>query len=132
MDFITNTGLVKNDNQGRAILSHLTGISKTDFINTDTFCKRLHELFDPREIFYNHVPKASDQEPYTFAETKELFLKAKKGSKLFRKELSKNKKIDLKVSNWAKTLADTSITEEEVILANRALNWTDLGHDNLD
>ena len=93
MDFITNTGLVKNDNQGRVILSLLTGISKTYFINTDTFCKRLHELFDPGEILYNHVPKASDLEPYTVAETKELFLKAKKGSKLFRKELSKNKKI---------------------------------------
>ena len=42
MAFVSNTGLVKNDNQGRAILSHFTGIRKTDFINTDTFCKRLH------------------------------------------------------------------------------------------
>ena len=27
---------------------------------------------------------------------------------------------------------DPTITEEEIILANKALNWTDLGHDNLD
>ena len=88
------------------------------------------ELFDPGEIFYNHIPKEFEQEPYTFAETKELFLKAKKGSKLSRKELSKNKKTDLKINKWMQTLDDTSITEEEIILANRALNWTNLGHDN--
>ena len=76
--------------------------------------------------------KESDQEPFTFAETTDLFNKANKGSKLFRKELSKNKKIDLKLNKWIDTLDDTSITEEEIILANRALNWTDLGHDNLD
>ena len=122
----------QNDNQGKAILAHLTGISKDDFINTETFCKRLKELFDPGEIFYNHIPKESEQEPFTFAETTELFHKAKKGSKLFRKELSKNKKTDLKLNKWIETLDDTSITEEEIILANRALNWTDLGHDNLD
>ena len=105
--------------------------NQLDFINTKTFCKRLNELFDPGEIFYNHTIKESDQEPFTFAETTELFNKAKKGSKLFRKELSKNKKIDLKLNKWIDTLDDTSITEEEIILANRALNWTDLGHDNL-
>ena len=123
MDFINNNKIIKNDNQGRTILAHLTGISKTDFINTDTFCKRLNELFNPGEIFHNHIPKESEQEPFTFAETKELFQKAKKGSKLFRKELSKNKKVDLKVKKWAHTLAGTSITEVEIILANRALNW---------
>ena len=131
-DFINNDTVIKNDNQGKTILAHLTGISKDDFINTETFCKRLNELFDPGEIFYNHTIKESDQEPFTFAETTELFNKAKKGSKLFRKELSKNKKIDLKLNKWIDTLDDTSITEEEIILANRALNWTDLGHDNLD
>ena len=47
MDFVNDTGIVKNDNQGRVLLSHFTGISTTDFINTKTFCKRLHELFDP-------------------------------------------------------------------------------------
>ena len=132
IDFINNDKIIKNDNQGKTILAHLTGISKDDFINTETFCKRLNELFGPGEIFYNHIPKESEQEPYTFAETKELFHKAKKGSKLFRKELSKNKKTDLKLNKWIETLDDTSITEEEIILANRALNWTDLGHDNLD
>ena len=76
--------------------------------------------------------KEANQEPFTFAETTKLFKIAKKGSKLFRKELSKNKKIDLKLAKWVETLNDTSITEEEIILANRALNWTDLGHDNLD
>ena len=88
MDFLTDIGMVKNDNQGQVPLSHFTGISTTDFINTDTFCKRLHEHFHPGEIFFNHVPKASDQEPYTFAETKELIQQLKKAVK----ELSKNKK----------------------------------------
>ena len=78
------------------------------------------------------MPKETDQEPFSFAETSELFQKAKKGSKLFRKELSKNKKIDLKLAKWVDTLNDTSITEEEIILANKALSWADLGHDNLD
>ena len=131
-DFVINDSIIKNDNQGKTVLAHLTGISKDDFITTDTFCKRLKGLFDPGKIFYNHVLKEANQEPFTFAETTELFQKAKKGSKLFRKELSKNKKIDLKLAKWVETLNDTSITEEEIILANRALNWTDLGHDNLD
>ena len=98
----------------------------------NNFCKRLNNLFNPGEIFYNHIPKETDQGPFSFAETSELFQKAKKGSKLFRKELSKNKKVDLKIAKWVYTLDDPSITEEEVILANKALSWTDLGHDNLD
>ena len=98
IDFVNNDKIIKNDNQGKAIPAHLTGISKDDFINTETFCKRLKKLLDPGEIFYNHIPKESEQEPFTFAETKDLFQKAKKGSKLFRKELSKNKKNYLKVS----------------------------------
>merc|ERR1712215_641581 len=118
-DFVINDTIIKNENQGKTILAHLTGISKDDFINTETFCKRLKELFDPGEIFYNNITKESDHEPFTFAETTELFNKAKKGSKLFRKELSKNKKIDLKLAKWVDTINDTSITEEEIILANR-------------
>ena len=89
IDFINNDKIIKNDNQGKTILAHLTGISKDDFINTETFCKRLNELFGPGEIFYNHIPKEYEQEPYTFVETKELFHKAKKGSKLFRKKALK-------------------------------------------
>ena len=126
------TKSVKNDIQGKSIIAHLTGVSKDDFITMNNFCKRLNNLFDPGEIFYNHIPKETDQEPFSFAETTELFQKAKKGSKLFRKELSKNKKVDLKIAKWVHTLDDTSITEEEVILANKALSWADLGHDNLD
>ena len=131
-DFVINDSIIKNDNQGKSVIAHLTGVSKDDFITMNNFCKRLNNLFDPGEIFYNHVPKETDQEPFSFAETSELFQKAKKGSKLFRKELSKNKKVDLKIAKWVHTLDDTSITEEEVILANKALSWADLGHDNLD
>ena len=47
IDFINNNKIIKNDNQGRTILSHLTGITKNDFINTDTFCKRLYKIFHP-------------------------------------------------------------------------------------
>ena len=110
-DFVINDSIIKNDNQGKSVIAHLTGVSKDDFITTNTFCKRLNGLFDPGKIFYNHVPKETDQEPFSFAETTELFQKAKKGSKLFRKELSKNKKIDLKLAKWVDTLNDTSITE---------------------
>merc|ERR1712215_377872 len=131
-DFVINDSIIKNDNQDKSIIAHLTGVSKDDFITTNTFCKRLNNLFDPGKIFYNHIPKDTDQEPFSFAETSELFQKAKKGSKLFRKELSKNKKIDLKLAKWVNTLNDTSITEEEIILANKALSWADLGHDNLN
>merc|ERR1712215_323316 len=91
-DFVIDDTIIKNDNQGKTILAHLTGISKGDFINTDTFCKRLKGLFDPGEIVYNHILREANQEPFTSAKTTELFQKAKKGSKLFRKELSKNKK----------------------------------------
>merc|ERR1711891_44894 len=129
---VINDKIINTDIQGKSIIAHLTGVSKDDFITMNNVCKSLKGLFDPGEIFYNHIPKETDQEPFSFAETSELFQKAKKGSKLFRKELSKNKKIDLKLAKWVDTLNDTSITEEEIILANRALNWADLGHDNLD
>ena len=77
-DFVINDSIIKNDNQGKTVIAHLTGISKDDFITTDTFCKRLKGLFDPGEIFYNHVIKETNQEPFTFAETTELFQRAKK------------------------------------------------------
>ena len=38
----------------------------------------------------------------------------------------------MKLSNWIKCLGDPTITNEEIVLCNKALNWTDLGHDNLD
>ena len=38
----------------------------------------------------------------------------------------------MKLANWIKCLGDPTITTEEIILWNKALNWTDLGHDNLD
>ena len=38
----------------------------------------------------------------------------------------------MKLANWIKCLGDPTITNEEIILCNKALNWTDLGHDNLD
>ena len=124
IDFVNNDKIIKNDNQGKTILAHLTGISKDDFINTETFCKRLKELFDPGEIFYNHIPKESEQEPFTFAETKELFHKAKKGSKLFRKELSKNNKIDLKYNDEAilKTITGLFLASYLKILCPRIQN----------
>ena len=65
-------------------------------------------------------------------ETKDLFNAAKKGSTKFRKELSKNTKVDMKLANWIKCLGDPTITVEEIQLFNKALSWTDLGHDNLD
>ena len=91
-DFVNNDTVIKNDNKGKTILAHLTGISKDDFINTETFCKRLNELFDPGEIFYNHIIKESDQEPFTFAETTELFNKAKKVANSSEKSSQKTKK----------------------------------------
>ena len=91
-DFVINDSIIKNDNQGKSVIAHLTGVSKDDFITMNNFCKRLNNLFNPGKIFYNHIPKETDQEPFSYAETSELFQKAKKGSKLFRKELSKNKK----------------------------------------
>ena len=57
IDFVANNNLIQNKTQGQAILSHNTGISKNDFINTDTFCKRLQDLFEPEEIFENHIPE---------------------------------------------------------------------------
>ena len=38
----------------------------------------------------------------------------------------------MKLANWIKCLGDPIITVEEIQLCNKALNWTDLGHDNLD
>ena len=38
----------------------------------------------------------------------------------------------MKLANWIKCLGDPTITNEEIKLCNKALNWTDLGHDNLD
>ena len=38
----------------------------------------------------------------------------------------------MKLANWIKCLGDPTITIEEIQLCNKALNWTDLGHDNLD
>ena len=38
----------------------------------------------------------------------------------------------MKLANWIKCPGDPTITTEEIILCNKALNWTDLGHDNLD
>ena len=38
----------------------------------------------------------------------------------------------MKLANWIKCLGDPTITVEEIQLCNRALSWTDLGHDNLD
>ena len=38
----------------------------------------------------------------------------------------------MKLANWIKCLGDPIITIEEIQLCNKALNWTDLGHDNLD
>ena len=38
----------------------------------------------------------------------------------------------MKLANWIKCLGDPTITTEEITLCNKALNWTDLGHDNLN
>merc|ERR1712236_83716 len=65
-DFVIKDSIIKNENQGKTVIAHLTGISKDDFITTDTFCKRLKGLFDPGKIFYNHVIKEAIQEPFTF------------------------------------------------------------------
>merc|ERR1712082_188040 len=79
-----------------------------------------------------HIPTLCEQPLHSFAEIKDLFKATKRGSKNFRKELSKKTKVDMKLANWIKCLGDPTITNEEIVLCNKVLNWTDLGHDNLD
>ena len=95
-------------------------------IKTVTFWKRLKDLFEPGDIFKNHILKETEHEPHSFAEVKELFIAAKKCSKKIRNELAKDKKVNLKLTNWITTLGDPTITEEEIVNTNKALNWTDL------
>ena len=75
-DFVINDKIINNDIQGKSLIAHLTGVNKDDFITMNNVCKSLKGLFDPGEIFYNHIPKETDQEPFSFAETSELFQKA--------------------------------------------------------
>merc|ERR1712030_218438 len=122
IDFLHNNNLLPDGNIGNRIVAHVTGLGQGDFKN----------LFEPGQIFANHIPTLCEQPLYSYAEIKDLFKATKKGSKNFRKELSKKTKVDMKLANWIKCLGDPTITNEEIVLCNKALNWTDLGHDNLD
>ena len=132
IDFLNNDNLLPNNTTSNRIVAHVTGLSQNDFINTHEINQSFKKLFDAGQVFANHIPTYHEQPLHTYAEIKDLFKATKKGSKNFRKELSKNTKVDMKLSNWIKCLGDPTITTEEIILCNKALNWTDLGHDNLD
>ena len=107
-------------------------LRQNDFINPHAINQSFKKLFEAGQIFHNHIPTYNEHTLHRFAETKDLFKATKKGSKKFRKELSKNTKVDMKLANWIKCQGDPTITIEEIQLCNKALNWTDLGHDNLD
>ena len=132
IDLLNNNNLLPKNNNSNIIVAYATGLSQNDFINPPIINQSFKNLFEEGKIFYNHIPTYNEQPLHTFAETKDLFKAAKKGSKKFRKELSKNTKVDMKLANWIKCLGDPTITIEEIQLCNKALNWTDLGHDNLD
>ena len=132
IDFLHNNNLLPDGNIGNRIVAHMTGLGQGDFINTHAINQSFKKLFEPGQIFANHIPTLCEQPLYSYAEIKELFKATKKGSKNFRKELSKRTKVDMKLANWIKCLGDPTITNEEIVLCNKALNWTDLGHDNLD
>jgi len=132
IDFLHNNNLLPDGNIGNRIVAHITGLGQGDFINTHAINQSFKKLFEPGQIFANHIPTLCEQPLYSYAEIKELFKATKKGSKNFRKELSKKTKVDMKLANWIKCLGDPTITNEEIVLCNKALNWTDLGHDNLD
>ena len=132
IDFLNNNNLLPDGTTGNRIVAHVTGLSQSDFINTHAINQSFKKLFEPGQVFANHIPTLCEQPLHSFAEIKDLFKATKKGSKNFRKELSKNRKVDMKLSNWIKCLGDPTITDEEIVLCNKALNWTDLGHDNLD
>ena len=101
-------------------MAHVTGLSQNDFINTQVINQSFKRLFDAGPVFANHIPTYNEQPLHTFAEIKDLFKATKKGSKNFRKELSKNTKVDMKLANWIKCLGDPTITTEEIILCNKA------------
>ena len=132
IDFLNNNNLLPNNNNSNRIVAHVTGLSQNDFINPHAINQSFKKLFKTGQVFANHIPTYNDQPLHTFAEIKDLFKATKKGIKNFRKELSKNTKVDMKLANWIKCLGDPTITIEEIKLCNKALNWTDLGHDNLD
>ena len=132
IDFLHNNNLLPDGNIGNRIVAHVTGLGQDDFINTHGINQSFKRLFEPGQIFANHIPTLREQPLYSYAEIKDLFKATKKGSKNFRKELSKKTKVDMKLANWIKCLGDPTITNEEIVLCNKALNWTDLGHDNLD
>ena len=121
IDFLNNDNLLPNNTTSNRIVAHVTGLSQNYFINTHAINQSFKKLFETGQVFANYIPTHYDR-----------FKATKKGSKNFRKELSKNTKVDMKLSNWIKCLGDPTITNEEIILCNKALNWTDLGHDNLD
>ena len=75
----------------RFFIAYRTGLSQNGLINTQTFNTIFKDLFNDGQIFYNYVPTVEEKPLHSFAESKELFKSAKKGSKKFRKELSNKK-----------------------------------------
>ena len=132
IDLLNNDNLLPNNNNSSRLVAYATGLSQNDFITPQIVNKSFKSLFEEGKIFFNHIPTLNDQPIHTFAETRDLFNTVKKGFKQFWKELSKSTKVDMKLANWIKCLGDPTITVEEIQLCNKALSWTDLGHDNLD
>ena len=98
-------------------MAYVTGLSQYDCINPPIINQSFKNLFEEGNFFHNHIPTYNKQPLHTFVETKDLFKAAKKGSKKFRKELSKNTKVDMKLANWIKCLGDPTITIEEIQLS---------------
>ena len=83
IDFLNNNNLIPNNNTGNRIVAHVTGLSQNDFINTHALNKSFKKLFEPGQVFANHIPTLCEQPLHTFAEIKDLFKATKRGSKNF-------------------------------------------------
>ena len=88
IDFLNNNNLLPDGTTSNRIVAHVTGLSQSDFINTHTINQSFKKLFEPGQVFANHIPTLCEQPLHSFAEIKDLFKATKKGSKNFRKELA--------------------------------------------
>ena len=83
IDFIHNDNFLPDNDAGRRWVAYATRLSPLDFITPQIFNKCFKGLFEEGQVFFNHIPIPNEQPIYTFAESKELFKSAKKGSKIF-------------------------------------------------
>ena len=93
IDFLHNNTLLPDGIIGNRIVAHMTGLGQGDFINTHAINKSFKKLFEPGQIFANHIPTLCEQPLHSFAEIKELFKATKREAKNFGKNYLKKRKL---------------------------------------